>query len=215
MKQHRHGYAGWALLALVVIVAVGCGKKRPVNVGEADIASLGSGVGYLLKDRIQRGDTVVLFGVPNPVGYTEELEQVVVAGLEHQLKSVGAKVVRVHYKPEEAEAYGRGQYSTLHPAYAAEAWQRYAASSPRAVISLIGWPDREQPFLPKDLTFVGISWTPSGSLRAWTNQFNTVISVVSKEGPVTGRPSRKALKNHREIKEWFEERYEVQMAGGE
>lgn len=199
----------WALA--VVLAVSGCGKTRPVNVGEADILSLGTGLGMALQPMVSRGDTVLLFGVPKPVGYTEELERSVVAGLESQLRSAGARVVRVRYTDEESERYGRGHFTVLHPDFAGDAWQRYSDSAPRIVISLVGWPDRQNVFLPENIAFVGISWSGPENPQRWLDAFEEVISVNATLNPVEGRPSRHALRRAEDVQRWFEERYEVRQ----
>jgi len=119
------------------------------------------------------------------------------------------------YTVEEGETYGRGQYRLLHPAFAGGVWQRQQNPQPHIVVSLIGWPDRDAVFLPETITFVGVSWLHPVSPQSWTRHFEKVIAVHAKNGPVSGRPSRHALKKEAELQQWFDDRFDVDVAGGD
>lgn len=192
-----------------LLTASGCGKKRPVNIGEADMIALGYGIGRELKSTVGRGDTVLLFGIPNAIGYTEDVEREIVRGLRSQFGGDGVRVERVSYTEEEIEAYMRGQHQSLHPDYAQGPLTRYGGSNARAVISLLGWPDARASFLPSNITFVGVSWNHYIDPEAWLPHFAKVISVVTWGEPAEGRPSRRALRNDEDILRWFDDRFEI------
>lgn len=193
----------------ILLTGAGCGKRRPVNIGEADMIALGYGIGRELMNDVSRGDTLLLFGVPNAVGYTDELERGIVRGLNSQLGNEGVRIVRVRYTEEEGETYMRGQHQSLHPDFAQEAFNRHGGSTARAVVSLLGWPDTRDSFLPENITFVGVSWNYYVDPDAWLRQFNQVISIVTWGQPAEGRPSRRALRSEEEILHWFDDRFEV------
>lgn len=198
---------------LLILGIAGCGKKRPVNLGEADITALGLGVGRELQSDLVQGDTLLVFGIPNARAHAEESERAIVRGLENQLRGLGVRVQRVRYTDEEFEAYMRGRHDSLHESFAASAFQRYAGDSPRAIMSLVGWPEDGQTFLPSNATFIGISWTWGENPQHWLDMFDRVIAVNSLHGPITGRPSRSALRREDEVLEWFDERFEVLKGG--
>ena len=211
--MNTYGYTfSWVriLLLLFLVTAIaGCGQRRPVNLGEADIHALGFGVGRALKSELERGDTVLLFGVPNPIGYTEALERAIVRGLERQLGSLGVRVVRIRYTDAEAEIYLRGRYDVLHPDYAQAAFKRHGGPAARAVISLQGWPDDQDAFLPDHLVFVAVSWGQQIDPQVWTSAFERVIAVIAWGGTAEGRPSHRALKAEEDLLRWFDDRFEV------
>jgi hypothetical protein len=215
MNCNKYRINMFVLLMSCILLSAGCGKKRPLNKGEADITALGVGIGSILKQHVQQGDKVLVFGVPNPVGYSDALERAVLKGLEAQLKPFGVRVERALYTVEEGETYGRGQYRLLHPAFAGGVWQRQQNPRPQIVVSLIGWPERDAVFLPETITFVGVSWLHPVSPQSWTRHFEKVIAVHAKNGPVFGRPSRHALKKEAELQQWFDDRFDVDVAGGD
>lgn len=201
------------LAVLLMLGLSGCGKKRPVNLGEADITALGLGVGRELRDTLGQGDTVLVFGIPQARANAELLEAAVVRGLENQLKDQGVRVERVQYTDQEFDAYMNGRHETLHPNYAGGAMDRYRDRSPRAIVSLVGWPDTQATFLPRDITFVGVSWSWAEDPRPWLTMFDRVIVINSLHGPISGRPSRNALRRPEEVLEWFDERFEIRKGG--
>lgn len=213
MKKWMQAMIAPGLVLLLLLGVSGCGKKRPVNLGQADITALGLGVGRELRNDLVRGDTVLVFGIPNARAHAEESERAIVRGLEAQLRDVGVRVQRVRYTDEEFEAYMRGRYDSLHANFAASAFQRYESAMPRAIMSLVGWPDDGQTFLPSNATFVGVSWSWGEEPQHWLDMFDRVIAVNSLHGPIMGRPSRNALRREEEVLEWFDERFEVLKGG--
>lgn len=197
----------------ILLVATACGPKRPVYVGEADITAVGMGVGRELQTLLGRGDTLLVFGMPNPIGHTDALERAVLRGLESQLQGQGVRILRVSYTDEEFTRYSEGRYTVLHPNFARTALQRYSDRPPRAVLSLMGWPDPHEPFLPRNIAFIGVSWDWPEDPAPWTRHFNEVIAVNSAHSEVFGRPSRRALRRPDDVLEWFEERFDVLAEG--
>ncbi len=212
MKRCKR-YLSIPLICILSLAFIGCGERRPVNLGEADITALGAGVGRELREDLGRGDTMLVFGIPQAHANAEAMERAIVRGLEHQLKEVGARVERVRYTDEEYEAYMRGRHETLHADFAATAMKRYQARSPKAIMSLVGWPAPDQSFLPQDITFVGVSWTWGEDPDSWLPMFDRVLVVNSLHGPITGRPSRHALRRPEQVLGWFDDRFEVVRGG--
>lgn len=198
-----------ALLAVWLLVGLGCGRKRPVNLAEADVSALGSGIGRELRTEVGGGDRILVFGVPGAIGYTEELERAIVRGIEDQVKADGAEVSRVQYTPAESEEFLRGRYTTLHPAFAGEAFARHGTPAPQVVVSLIGWPFDQELFLPTNIVWVGVSWEERVDPARWLPHFDGVISIRALGGPVAGRPSRSALRKPADVEAWFDDRFEV------
>lgn len=210
MKEHQRSVVCRAgiLLVLALLFSPGC-KKRPVELGMADMQALGAGIGRALCAFLSTGDTVLVFGTPGAIGYGAGVETDSVSGMNRTLAVCGSKAVPISYTAEEIRAYHAHQSDGLDAEYAAPAFARARDQSCRAVVSLGGPPSGG--FLPADAVLVLVSWSP-GAGTPDAKGFRAVVHVKALSAEGLHPPPNKSL--HKDVAAalaWFDQRFTTEV----
>lgn len=195
------------IAGMLCLCFVGC-SSHPSDLGQADLGSLGVGIAREVRRFVNSGDQVIVFTTPGALGLGAEAEQAAVAGLAAELKAHGITVTSVQYTPEEIQAYQRTGSPQLLESYAGAAYARAGGSSARAVISLVGWPDRA--WLDPQSVLLAVDWNPNAGIPR-LNQHRALIRVAAKESDILTSSSVFTKWDSERALRWFDERFAIEV----